>query len=117
AFVKNMQSKSRKEMSYKHAVLSLISLFLSYGIDAQIVTLQKNNSLKTTILDPSKRISLDYKSDSCLIVYKGRINDYMFPYLVLRRKNDTLVLDVRRIERMRFTSNTLSLNYIGIFLV
>ena len=60
-----------------------------------------------------KNISIQYKTDTGIVSFKGKTSDYEFPYLVLKRKNDSIVIDVRRIEKIRFASSTITLNYVG----
>jgi len=83
---------------------------------AQIIPLQKNGTLKTYKLSHNKKLSLIYKSDTGLISYKGKISNYKFPYLSLKRKADTIIIDVRKIEEIRFTSPHLVSHYIAAFL-
>ena len=98
--------------------LHLLFLFclVSFCVSAQMIRLQKNGTLKTIELHLHEKYSILYKSDAGLVSYKGKASDYDFPYLVLKRKSDTIVIDVRKIEEIRFTSDVLPLCYIGIFL-
>ena len=97
-----------------HFLLSFC--ILSFFANAQIIRLQKNATLNAVELKHNKKISLIYKSDKGLVSFKGKVYNYKFPFLYIKNKKDTLVIDVRKVEEIKFTSPNIALYYIGAFL-
>lgn len=99
-------------------LLVFIVFFLFNSIlNAQFITLEKQNSLDKIAVKMSKKLILKYQTDSGIIKIKGKSLSYQFPYLtIVKDKKDTLILNVKNIVFLRNHSNFVTtLLYLGAF--
>lgn len=98
-------------MRSKIVILFMI-ICLSINSKAQYINLQKNGSLRTIRISIQKKIKVEYVTEKGKQCYKGMAYKYEYPYLYFKIKRDTILLDVRRIEKIKISSNTQYFNYI-----
>lgn len=96
------------------AMLLLMSLGLLAQRDSSVnIRMQKNNTFRSARIKVTKKMKITFVTDSGKVNYAGRAFKYEFPYLYFKRPNDTLIVDVRKIEQLKCTAE----NYIANFLV
>jgi len=90
--------------------------FMAFATNAQFIKLTKNGTMTTKKLKLPKAIQIEYRKDSSLIYFSGKAFKYEFPYLFIVKRKDTLVVDVRRVERISFISPYSYVNYLMAFI-
>lgn len=74
--------------------------------NAQFIKLEKMNSLDKIAIKTTKKLILNFQTDSGIIKIKGKALSYQFPYLtILINKKDTLTLNLKNIVFVRNHSN------------
>lgn len=77
------------------------------------ITIQKNGTLRLVQIPLRKKITIKYSTDTGIFEMKFKPISYQFPYLHIKNLTDTLVLDVRKIEILKCTSDNFGLNILA----
>lgn len=95
--------------------LSPLIVFIAFSISlqGQSLRLQENGTFNSISIKPAKSMALSYELDSIVSYYHGKTINYQFPFLTLVNGKDTLILDVRNITELRFTSSIAVIYYLG----
>jgi hypothetical protein len=78
--------------------------------------LHKNGYFKITEITISKKIDIKYYMNDSIIALKGIAYKYVFPFIYLKNKNDSFVIDVRTIEEINCKSSFFYMKCFGVFL-
>lgn len=101
-------------MQNKLFLFFVLISFSSIG-NAQIIGLQKNGTDRLFQFRLPKLISFDYQTDSGVTNIEANAVKYEFPFMELRNKQNSIQIDVRKINKLKYKSRIAGLYYLGAF--
>jgi hypothetical protein len=87
------------------------------AINAQIIVLKKNGTLKKYTIELPNKMKVKYQTDAVEMNFKAKVVGYKFPNMEILVKKDTLTIDVRKIMEVKYTSDAVVFYYGTAFVI
>jgi len=100
-------------MKNKLSIFSIL-FFVSIAINAQYITLKKMGTFRKKNIGYQKNYTFTYSTDTGNIIFKGKIGDYEFPYLIVDSKPKPFIIDVRNITHLKYNSDLIPPNILAL---